>query len=85
MMGRQVLFTTGTDEHGLKVEEAARRNEFKSTAEFCDTVAESFQECFRKFLVSHDDFGRTTEVRATSPKCLRMAKYDAELGFSSVC
>ena len=63
MQGRKVLFTTGTDEHGLKIEEAAEKNGFDSPLLFCDTVAKSFESCFDEFGISHDDFVRTTEPR----------------------
>jgi len=63
LRGRNVLFTTGTDEHGLKIEEAAERNGFDSPGMFCDDVAESFRKCFEIYNISHDDFIRTTEKR----------------------
>jgi methionyl-tRNA synthetase len=64
LLGRRVLFTTGTDEHGLKIEEAAQRGGFAaSTKEFCDAVSCSFVRCFEAFAISHDDFVRTTEPR----------------------
>ena len=70
MEGREVLFTTGTDEHGLKIEEAAEKGGFDSPATFCDEVSSTFKECFLKFGISFDDFVRTTEVRfvCSSPR-----------------
>ncbi len=62
LLGRRVLFTTGTDEHGTKVQEAALANGFQSTIEFCDQVAKAFEDCFRAFGISFDDFVRTTQV-----------------------
>ena len=63
LRGRQVLFTTGTDEHGLKIEEAADRSECGTPGAFCDKVAQSFVDCFSAFGISYDDFIRTTEPR----------------------
>ena len=43
--GLGVNFTTGTDEHGLKVEQAARKNN-KSPNDFVDEVSLNFLESF---------------------------------------
>ncbi|KAF0683686.1 Aste57867_24248 [Aphanomyces stellatus] len=55
-----VLFTTGTDEHGLKVQQAAEKAD-KPTAQFCDEVAASFQAMCKQGDVQFDRFVRTTE------------------------
>ena len=41
---RQVLFNTGTDEHGMKIQQAAK-NAGMSEREFCDGVSERFRVC----------------------------------------
>ena len=40
--GQEVLFTTGTDEHGLKVEKAAK-DKGKSANDFVDDVSKNFK------------------------------------------
>ncbi len=60
--GKKVLFLTGTDEHGQKVEQAARERGL-SPAEHCDEMVVRFQELWRRFSISNDDFIRTTEPR----------------------
>ncbi|RHY32428.1 hypothetical protein DYB32_002582, partial [Aphanomyces invadans] len=54
------LFTTGTDEHGLKVQQAAD-NAGKPTSQFCDDVAVSFQAMCAHGDIRYDRFVRTTE------------------------
>jgi len=60
--GREVMFLTGTDEHGQKVEQAARERG-RSPQEHCDEMVVRFQDLWRRFNISNDDFIRTTEDR----------------------
>ena len=60
--GHDVFFLTGTDEHGQKVE-AAARNAGIAAQEFCDKVSADFQDMARVMNISNDDFIRTTEAR----------------------
>ena len=62
--GREVMFLTGTDEHGQKVEQAARERG-KTPQEHCDEMVVRFQDLWRRFNISNDDFIRTTEERHT--------------------
>ena len=62
LLGQEVFFLTGTDEHGQKVERAAQKAGSK-TAGFADDVAASFQHMCRDLLITNDDFIRTTEPR----------------------
>ena len=62
LVGRDVYFLTGTDEHGQKVEKTASGRGM-SNREFVDSVAPRFQELWKKLEVSNDDFIRTTEER----------------------
>lgn len=58
--GEDVLFLTGTDEHGQKIqEEAARRG--VEPIELCDLMAERFASAWGTLEISHDRFIRTTE------------------------
>jgi methionyl-tRNA synthetase len=58
--GREVLFLTGTDEHGQKIQEEANRRGM-TPRELCDAMAARFQEAWKALDISHDRFIRTTE------------------------
>ena len=60
--GYNVLFLTGTDEHGLKIQREAERNN-KDPKIFCDELSEKFKELTKILNLSNDDFIRTTEKR----------------------
>ena len=60
--GYNVLFLTGTDEHGLKIQREAEKNK-KSPKEFCDEVSEKFKDLTSILNLSNNDFIRTTEAR----------------------
>ncbi len=60
--GYDVMFLTGTDEHGQKVEKTARAAG-KEPKQFCDEIAALFQDMTRLLNISNDDFIRTTEER----------------------
>jgi methionyl-tRNA synthetase len=62
LQGREVFFLTGTDEHGQKVEKAARDAGMDPQA-FTDQVSQSFRALATRMNFSHDDFIRTTEPR----------------------
>jgi methionyl-tRNA synthetase len=61
-LGEDVFFLTGTDEHGQKVERAARA-EGKEPQAYCDELAAQFQVLAVKLNLSNDDFIRTTQPR----------------------
>lgn len=60
--GYQVWFLTGTDEHGQKVEKAARKAG-ESTQAFVDRMSRPFRSLCGSMNFSNDDFIRTTEPR----------------------
>ena len=60
--GYKVMFLTGTDEHGLKMQREAEKNS-KKVKEFCDELSEKFKELTKILNLSNDDFIRTTEKR----------------------
>jgi methionyl-tRNA synthetase len=60
--GHDVFFLTGTDEHGQKVEKAARDAGLDPQS-FTDGVAAEFADMARLLGVTNDDFLRTTEER----------------------
>ncbi len=62
LLGEKVLFATGTDEHGQKIEKAALEKGV-APQELVDQVVERFLELWKKMDISYDDFVRTTEER----------------------
>ncbi len=62
MLGEDVFFLTGLDEHGQKVATAARENGL-SPQEWVDSIAPRFREVWDLLEISNDDFIRTTEER----------------------
>ena len=57
-----VLFLTGTDEHGQKIQKEAKKND-KEPKIFCDELSETFRSLTKTLNLSNDDFIRTTEKR----------------------
>ena len=62
MRGRDVRFLTGTDEHGQKIERAAKARGIRPI-ELADQVVERFRALWATLGIRHDDFIRTTEQR----------------------
>ncbi|KAI8925200.1 tRNA synthetases class I (M)-domain-containing protein, partial [Entophlyctis helioformis] len=60
--GTATLFSTGTDEHGLKIQEAAEAANIDPQA-FCDRISGTFKTLFDSASVAPTDFIRTTEPR----------------------
>ncbi|MCK5512589.1 MAG: class I tRNA ligase family protein, partial [Thermodesulfovibrionia bacterium] len=60
LRGREVFFLTGTDEHGQKVEKAAREQN-RSPKEHSDLMVENFKHLWVKLNISNDAFIRTTD------------------------
>lgn len=60
--GKNVMFLTGTDEHGEKVHKTAEKNNM-SAQEFADLNAAGFKKMTGTLNISNDDFIRTTEPR----------------------
>ena len=62
LMGDQVHFLTGTDEHGQKVQLSARQRGIPPQ-QFADEVSAEFRALLAKLNISNDDFIRTTDER----------------------
>ena len=60
LIGEDVYFLTGTDEHGQKIEESAKKFE-KPTQQFADEISASFRNLWDEFGISFDQFIRTTD------------------------
>jgi methionyl-tRNA synthetase len=60
LKGDDVFFLTGTDEHGQKIEESAKKHG-KSPQEFADSISKTFKDLWDDFEISYDKFIRTTD------------------------
>lgn len=65
LMGDDVYFLTGLDEHGQKVQQSARARGIEPQV-LCDEAAAAFQSLCRDLEISNDDYIRTTEERHQS-------------------
>lgn len=57
-----VFFLTGTDEHGQKIAEVAKKNN-QTPLEFADTIVPKFKEAWKLLNIDYDYFIRTTDPR----------------------
>ncbi len=62
MMGDEVHFLTGVDEHGQKVQQSAQARGIPPQ-QFADELTAEFQALLPKLNISNDDFIRTTDER----------------------
>ncbi len=79
LCGLKVCALTGTDEHGLKIERAAREQEM-SPQELTDKYAGEFKKTWTTLGIEFDEFIRTTEARH-SVAVGEIAKRIKESGF----
>ncbi|MBI4116461.1 methionine--tRNA ligase [Candidatus Pacearchaeota archaeon] len=74
LKGEDVFFLTGTDEHGKKIESAAKK-QGKKPKEFVDELVKKYKDDWKKLNVDYDRFIRTTDkdhekvVREILQKC----------------
>ena len=64
MLGDDVFFLTGTDEHGIKIERAADKEGVTPQA-FVDRITGELRNIWDMCMVEYDDFIHTTEPRHT--------------------
>jgi methionyl-tRNA synthetase len=62
LRGQETFFLTGTDEHGQKVERAARERGV-TPQQHADQMVLRFENAWQEMQISNDDFIRTTEPR----------------------
>ena len=55
-----VFFLTGTDEHGKKIQSAAKKHN-KNPEEFVDSLIPKFKDAWKKLNINYDKFIRTTD------------------------
>ena len=60
--GFEVHFLTGTDEHGMKIQRSAEKQNI-DTLEFCNEISKTFRDLSKILNLSNTDFIRTTEER----------------------
>jgi methionyl-tRNA synthetase len=62
LRGEQVVFITGCDEHGQKIQRTAEAAGLSPQAH-CDAVSEGYRDLWRRWQISNDRFIRTTDPR----------------------
>lgn len=62
MRGYDVMYLTGTDEHGQKIQKKAEEKGV-TPQEYVDEIVSGIQDLWKKLKISNDDFIRTTEAR----------------------
>ena len=73
MQGYDVMFLTGTDEHGLKIEQKANAAGV-TPKEYVDNVVGGIKELWKLFNISNDRFIRTTDDYHL-PEAVRQGRY----------
>lgn len=71
LLGKNVRFQTGSDEHGLKNWETAKK-QGKEIMEFLDENVAIFKKLYRELNVSNDDFIRTTDKKSHYPGAIKL-------------
>ncbi|EAK0373525.1 methionine--tRNA ligase [Campylobacter jejuni] len=62
LQGHETRFLTGTDEHGQKIEEAAKlRN--STPQEYADKISFEFKKLWDEFEITYDIYARTTDTK----------------------
>ena len=60
LLGKEVIFQTGTDEHGQKIEKIAKEQN-KESKEYVDKIVAATKELWNSLDISYDKFIRTTD------------------------
>jgi len=60
LLGKEVFFVTGTDEHGKKIQRSAEEAG-KETKEFVNEISEKFKQAWSSLNIEYDRFIRTTD------------------------
>lgn len=60
LLGKKVIFITGTDEHGEKIAASAIASG-ASTSQHCDTISNAYKMLWKDLDISYDKFIRTTD------------------------
>ena len=73
LLGKEVFFLTGTDEHGVKNYQTAKKENMEPQ-EFVDKNAAAFKELTKGLNISNNDFIRTTDKKKHWPGVVEMWK-----------
>ncbi|MBW2974466.1 methionine--tRNA ligase [Candidatus Woesearchaeota archaeon] len=73
LLGKDVFFQTGTDEHGVKNWQTAKK-EGKDIREFLDSNVAVFKKLYKKLNISYDNFIRTTDKKRHHPGAKKLWK-----------
>ncbi len=79
MMGDEVYFLTGTDEHGTKIQRTAEKAGIP-TQEFVDSIAAQFGQLAERLTISNTDFIRTSDRVRHWPAAQKIWQNMAENG-----
>lgn len=79
LMGDEVHFLTGTDEHGTKIQRTAEKAGIP-TQEFVDAIAAQFSQLAERLVVSNTDFIRTSDRTRHWPAAQKIWQKMAENG-----
>lgn len=71
LLGKDVRFQAGTDEHGLKNWETAKK-QGKDIMEFLDENVALFKKLYKSLSISYDDFIRTTDKKNHYPGAIKL-------------
>ncbi|MEW5907974.1 MAG: methionine--tRNA ligase [Patescibacteria group bacterium] len=73
LLGKEVYFLTGTDEHGIKIVQSAQ-NANKTIEEFSQKNTAKFRELIKQLNISNDDFIRTSDQKRHWPGAQKLWK-----------
>jgi methionyl-tRNA synthetase len=79
LLGNDVWFQTGTDEHGLKNWQSALE-EKKDIIEFLDGNVSVFRDLYKKLNIQYDNFIRTSDKKVHYPRATKLWKALVESG-----
>ncbi len=65
LKGHDVIYITGVDEHGQKIERTAN-NKKLSPQQHCDNISSTYQSLWKKWDITNDRFIRTTSLKHRS-------------------
>ncbi len=80
LFGRDVFFSSGTDEHGFKIQQEAAKAG-KSEAEYASDIAKYFEDVLKTLNISNDAFIRTSAHPTHAAASQKMWKLVADAGF----
>ena len=84
LIGKEVYFLTGTDDHGQKIQEVAEGKGLKPK-QFVDEIVKGYKELFKSLNITNNDFVRTTDKDHESKvKVLLQELYDKKLIYKGV-